>query len=896
MRILYAKLNGYVGIYNGLGKSELEIDFTKSRNRICVISGSNGSGKSTLLNALNVLPDGNECFVPSMQASKQLRICDNDIIYDINIIHPIDNHNNRATTKAYIQKNGIELNTNGNVSSYKDIIFDEFDLDNNYITLSHLSGNDRGLADKKPAERKRFIASISASLDVYNNIHKNLNKKANVYKSYINNLSSKINSIGNESSLNNTLISLNNRQKRLSDEIDKLKSGIVESRTILSINDPNGQLQQKYDTVESELKELEEQSAKAFTFLRNYYESHFDIKKIKLDKAVIESNISEIQSQIDVHTESINTNKSNVIIINNDIQNIVDRINANSVKINKLSENINTELESQVKEYGDKLDFIKDEFDKIGIGNLDDITSSEINQVINILSQFISGIDSLYEAIPSDDLPKLIEIIKSGKSCASILNENNIIISNAKEELYKTQADLDIVNALDNRPSNCKISTCKFIQHPLNVLKEYGDIKTIKDIISKDSQIIDEISKDNANLQVLSSGEAILDKLRTILSSNHAIFSKIGVTIRLCDFESILEAISEGNRFNDLRDIKLLQNASNDIISYKSISKVYSQLLSEQKINQSNINLLNELNSDNDSLNESKSEKQSELDKLLADIEFLNGVINSLNNNKSNFEELYNRYNSWVDLDNQYQSKKKEFEDLQKQFKGTSIILQRISDAQNSINQKQAELDPINEQKKTIDSQILLLESYNKEYQDYSMKFDVIDKLRKYSSPTAGGIQSLFMSLYMNKTLDLANQLLGMIFQGQYRLLEYIINQDEFRMPFIGNGLTVDDISNGSTSQVCIMGMIINLVLLNQASTKYNITRLDEIDGGLDAYNRYMFVDVLNNIINILNIDQLFIISHSVESALSNVDVIQLSPIPEYDNVFTGANIIYTYK
>ena len=152
------------------------------------------------------------------------------------------------------------------------------------------------------------------------------------------------------------------------------------------------------------------------------------------------------------------------------------------------------------------------------------------------------------------------------------------------------------------------------------------------------------------------------------------------------------------------------------------------------------------------------------------------------------------------------------------------------------------------------------------------------------------------MSLYMNKTLDLANQLLGMIFQGQYRLLEYIINQDEFRMPFVGNGLTVDDISNGSTSQVCIMGMIINLVLLNQASTKYNITRLDEIDGGLDAYNRYMFVDVLNNIINILNIDQLFIISHSVESALSNVDVIQFSPLPEYDNVFTGANIIYTYK
>ena len=148
----------------------------------------------------------------------------------------------------------------------------------------------------------------------------------------------------------------------------------------------------------------------------------------------------------------------------------------------------------------------------------------------------------------------------------------------------------------------------------------------------------------------------------------------------------------------------------------------------------------------------------------------------------------------------------------------------------------------------------------------------------------------------MNKTLDLANQLLSMIFQGQYRLLDYVINQDEFRMPFIGNGLVVDDISSGSTSQVCIMGMIINLVLLNQASTKYNITRLDEIDGGLDHQNRYMFVDILQKIIQILDIEQLFIISHSAESALSNVDIIQLAELEDYDDIFTGGNIIYTYK
>ena len=152
------------------------------------------------------------------------------------------------------------------------------------------------------------------------------------------------------------------------------------------------------------------------------------------------------------------------------------------------------------------------------------------------------------------------------------------------------------------------------------------------------------------------------------------------------------------------------------------------------------------------------------------------------------------------------------------------------------------------------------------------------------------------MSIYMDKTLDTVNKLLGMIFNGQYQILQYVINENEFRIPFVGNGMIVDDISNGSTSQVCIMGMIINLVLFTTGSTKYNIVSLDEIDGGLDHQNRYLFVNILQQICDILNIDQLFIISHSVESALQAVDVVLLSDQEYYRNQFGAANIIYQYK
>ena len=175
----------------------------------------------------------------------------------------------------------------------------------------------------------------------------------------------------------------------------------------------------------------------------------------------------------------------------------------------------------------------------------------------------------------------------------------------------------------------------------------------------------------------------------------------------------------------------------------------------------------------------------------------------------------------------------------------------------------------------------------------------MMEVLKKYCSPTGCGIQVLFIHLYMAKTLELCNQILSMLFNGEYRLLDFVINQNEFRIPFIGNGLPVDDISSGSESQICMMSMIINLVLLHQASTKFNICRLDEIDAPLDYYNRAGFVNVLYQIIVILNIDQLFIISHNTELDASIADVIKLKyNSNEYGNESTdsNSNIIFDYS
>ena len=51
MRFCSIYLSNYIGIYNGMGLYDIQIDMTKCKNRIVIIRGDNGSGKSTLSKA-----------------------------------------------------------------------------------------------------------------------------------------------------------------------------------------------------------------------------------------------------------------------------------------------------------------------------------------------------------------------------------------------------------------------------------------------------------------------------------------------------------------------------------------------------------------------------------------------------------------------------------------------------------------------------------------------------------------------------------------------------------------------------------------------------------------------------------------------------------------------------
>lgn len=901
MRFLYVKLIGYIGLYNGIGLSELELHLDKCRNKVCVIAGGNGRGKSTIIQALSILPDGNNCFVPTMTAEKIIKLQDGDNIYDIHMIHPIDKNNNRGTTKITIKKNGEELNSNGNVTSYKDIIFTEFDMDANYLALSNISGDNRGLADKKPAERKKIMSSLIGSLEVYNNIYKNLNKKANIFKSYINTTAAKIQNIGDETGIRTALSGLKDRAERINKIIEDSKNKIIEAETIIKLNDPNGENQRIYDAIVSDIKAKEVEVDQMFQALTS-----------NIDRFDITDSYDDIQKIIEKKNKELEKYNSGLIELNVKIETILASMLAIQGDIDKLNIKLDKidvkgdDISQQIDHYKESIDNIEKSFDDFGIKNIDDVSKDEIDHTIEIIKTVVDSIDLLYQNSYS-------EIISDIENCYNTstrdkLEKANKDIEEAKDrindlklQISNLSNDKEIVSVLDRRPKNCKDNSCPFVAKAIETKNKYKKSieKEEQELylkIQKEEKNIEECNKSISLLEEIDSTVSKLDAIIGLINSNKKLLSKFTITTEIIDKSRFLANIAKQYSFPELRSLYKYIEISNDIVEYKSYQKILHNLESEYVVYLNNQKQIEDIKSDINQKQEQYDSQRETYNQLLIEKKTQEEIIEALKTKIDQHILVKESYDNWDNARKELEDLKAKKDSLSSQFKSSLENMDKINEYNELIESSILELRPVEEEKKNLESQLTLLNSYNMEYAEYKEKYEFVDTLRKYSSPTSGSIQSLFMSIYMDKTLSMVNQLLGMMFGGEYRILQYVINEDEFRIPFIGNGLTVDDISNGSTSQVCIMGMIINLVLSDISSGKYNIVSLDEIDHGLDSTNQYIFIDIVNKIVEILDVGQLFMISHSVSSSMNNIDVILLSNDQEYIDLYSHANLVYLYE
>lgn len=873
MKLLSIRLENYIGIYNGRGDNILEVDLSQSTSNIVIIRGSNGSGKSTLLKALSPLQDDNTAIIPGMEGKKTLRYLYNGEVYEILYIHPVKNDGSRGQVKMQVYKgmNRVELNPTWNVTSGKDIIFDLFNLDANFLTLSQLSSEDRGLADKKPAERKKFVNSIINGIEVYNNMYKVITKKYSTFKNMINTISSKIRQIGNIEELNARFINISKQVEDVSSERDKavIEASKIDAEIGILTRDNN---LEEYYKINEEIRDNID------------YISASKSQVIDLSKGELSSeNLYELKDIIDnsLHTfdKDISKWKSEEAVANAKIESISrekdEAFNSLQTKITKRGTLLDGGFsDSDLSLYKDTKAKIAELENDINGLNSSIKNLSEAEALVNAMEMIVPVLDSLYNGLDATTKKEKYDFVKTTLDNDGKYVDQTVELSRTYNEVSRTVGELesevlayeilfDKAKSLALRPKECKIDDCSFVKEAIEASSKHPE-KRINDInkeISESKTLLKSLEKDIESYKELYDFNKRFTNLHGMVLSFRKLLEKSPVDYIIDPYQLLASLDHMEKLMIDFNQIRGIFNIITTKSNYEEIIESLKEPAAKYEANKA---LIDELDSDIASL----KDKLTTIDnRLMAEKDAISETVTDISLTEFKIE-VYTKCKSLVDecigLDTRN-------EELQAQINSLSDIAikvktldARMAEAKSRADRLNNDLNAILNERDKIASNKTLLEDYIRDLDLYNKNFSILETIRYYLSPTTG-IQTVFMRTYMGNIILKANELLSLIFNGQFIIQPFVINEAEFRIPCLGNGLVNDDISSMSTSQICMISMILSFAILSNSSTDYNILKLDEIDGGLDTENRIQFISLLKQLISMVGCEQCFLISHNME-------------------------------
>ena len=895
-------LENYIGIYNGMGLNKIDIDLTRCQHRILIIRGENGSGKSTIFNSMTVMPDNNTSFIPGLPASKTIELLQDQNLYRMMFIHPVKADGSRDTTKAYFYKTVLgqtyNLNPNGNVSSYKDILYDELALDPNFIALSQLSTEDRGLASKKPAERKRFVNSIMSSLDVYNDIYKSLLKKSSANRALIQSISSRIAGLGDPEELQTKLDCIEASIKTVEAQKQECLKLLMKCNTHKEILDPDGSIQSRYNTLSAKIAESTKSLYGAYDKLRmnifdirSSYEEYREIldKAIKGQQAIEESKdkfykeyisgketIADINTQIEQKRHAINS-----LADDDTFEDISDKLAESEARLRELEVEIHSagiEPGSFTKaEYITALNTLKDIKEAVLAFRSACTSIDTINEVVLLLQNS--------DRVQTRDVAQYQSKIDAYLANAPRLNEFIIACDN----------DIAKLDRLELRPDSCNDDSCPFIADLVRI--KNSDIYDRRAKAARDLNEL-EICYEDALRQIerikeFNIAANHMNSLIRMITTNGAILTKLPHGSIYTDKYSFISALISNEDFAYVDEIYKFIGIANSFDEYNAEKAVHDDLVKKRDLFLSKSDVIEQLNSEIDKLSGRLASYTARCEELQILIE---SYTKKLETDKELIKELEKKVSllaSGVEFYQAIMDAKQEMNTLMRQMRDISHYDERIESISKQIETLEKQLVPLNKDRDKIMHSIEVIKDYQRDLEVVQESYNLIEKIRYYSSPTSG-IQLVFMELYMGKIIGLANELLSLLFGGKFVIQPFIINDSEFRIPCQGDGIINDDISSMSSAQVSMISMIIGFSLLRNSSTKYNIIKLDEIDGPLDENNRILFIDLLNRIMDIMNTEQCILISHNSELNVADADLIVLKA-DHISSDYSRGNIVWKY-
>lgn len=891
MRLVRLYLKNYMNIYNALGRYEINIDFTKCKNKVLVIRSENGAGKTSIINELHPFFSHPSVFMLDKDVTKIIEFALNDgTLLSIVYTGYKAKDTRPKPSKCYIKRiypdgQSFDLNPNGNMSSGKDIITSLLDINDDYMMLSGISANSKGIGAMKPAERRRFLSLIIRSLDPFIKMNKLFTQKYSILKSMMSSLNTKISMLGNIEVIKSTAEKQEKELKTIEKKKETLSESITTLTTTLNILTKDGNPNEIYNKCLAERSSIE-----------------LDIKDIPEDVLNFDEN------QILVHEKEDSKLEAKIETLEQQLSTIVDKetsvrssLESNTVKLKSLfDESILQSTKKRLEDSEKALQFYKNCFETLGFYQYTNITEQEYQFAINTIEMFNNSVYTIGDAYT----PGIIEEASKYINRDFKETDYNILIESLKNKLESVKEDIREQNNLkvrsseyENIPSDCKhLDDCPFIT---SIVQSRNQMVSIDDynrlVTNRDSLIssLEEATKMMEKQSILSRCISDIKYIIKLIESARTLLTKFPNTDILSNNTHIIDCLIH------TKSIKL------DISKYKEYTNYITLISTTQKdIEAYKEKIKTLMNSSKESwqLQQLIEKESNELNEIMSSKVALNGKIRELKNAKNVVKSTLVSLYTAKDLKTRYEAFSEKLREINTKISSLAEDARKYQDLVDQITKLNTEKDNLNttvlpELKNSIEKckyQIILFDQYKKDYEYYSYLWSRLEIAKHDSS--VNGIQADIMDVVMMEMVNTINQLAMMMFGGRFMLMKFEIG-DEFNIPVLDKetGMTRPDISMMSNSQLSQLSMLISFVLLHNSSKKYNIIRLDEVDNNLDNDNRLQFFNWVNMIMDILHFDQCVMISHNQEVDLSNCDmIITRVDNPEFYRYLrnSGANII----
>jgi DNA repair exonuclease SbcCD ATPase subunit len=866
------RAKNFTGIYNGLGRKEIYLNFANMLDKkIILILGANKSGKTTLgtiMHPLSGTTDRRNKYIrKGKDGEKELNYIDENNV-EINIKHIYTAKGDTHSIKSFITKtidgNVIELNPNGNVTSFESMVEAEFGLDKDFLKIMSHNDDMKGLVGMTPGDRKKSMAKITKGTDEFLLALKVLNTKHRDLRVTINSLVDKIGKLQNEESLNLNLQNTENKISVICDRRDSIIGKLHTNESTLLQLDEFGDISSLYKEIRKEvntksasieklMKDLNKEIDKLDKLDITKSSSYDDIKHV-LEKA--ESKIVDLDTKIFVLNAKIPSDKKSRKKFETELEekeSLLDGVSDSSLS------DLEEVLDTYTTKYK-KLDKLMSKLDT-------NLTKSDLlvgYEIVDTVRNYIGichnnsdgDIEKAIAAVMDNPDEYKNELLKLDEKCTKIREANDKLVY----ELSKLTQYSEMSKTLEKRPSTCKIDNCPFIESAL----QWNHIKD--DIIKLTEKLENNNIKYDSLLDEVDDADTICVAVDNILAAcnfikmNKAIIDKLPNNSDYKNKKALLESIRTGNLLTDADDFEgfidiLEQKDEYDQLRYVKIPRVENEInmmTTQGKFILNTKEDIKKLKKDISKLNSDISEDEDNLDSYETKLDILKAdrttaydiidIHDEMNETKSGVDELTTKFMKIKD-------------DIVK----IENVKTKIDELNDELKDMEKELRPLTKDRDLYKHGLIKLKEYKSELALIKASFDFISKLRE--APTAMAL--ILVSLYMEDIRMNANALLSTTFNGSLYLEDFIIDDKEFTIPYQTNGDLSPDISYSSSSEESFINICLALSIAEQLITNYGVLLLDEVDKGLSAYNKSIFIDIIHEQIKRVGINQTFMISHS---------------------------------